>query len=117
MEGGNDSGGGLKYCEGRWWFDHQRGRGDEGRRGVLVVRFEGRTAGGEKGRGGIRRHPFKRHGGGIEEGGPGSVSAWKREKEGEGAWCDGGRLGAASNGPRSSGTGGTVPRGHGSPGG
>jgi hypothetical protein len=81
VEGGNDSGGGLKYCEGRWWFDHQRGREDEGRRGVLVVRFEGRTTGGKKGRGGIRRRPFKRRGGGIEEGGSG---VGVRVEEGEG---------------------------------
>jgi hypothetical protein len=47
---------------------------------VLVVRFEGRTEGGEKGCGGDGRCPFKYHGGG-----PGSVFMWRREKEGGGA--------------------------------
>jgi hypothetical protein len=55
-------------------------------------------------------------GGGRGRGGLGSVSAWRREKEGRGGWRGGGRLEAADNGPRPSGMGNAVLRGQGSPG-
>jgi hypothetical protein len=54
---------------------------------------------------------------GLEEGGPRWVSAWMREKEGEGGWRSGGRLGAVDNDLRPSGACSPVPRGQGSPGG
>jgi hypothetical protein len=65
VEGENGGGGGLKYGEGQRRFGHRRGPEAEGRGGVLMVSFKGRTEGGEKGRGSVRRHPFKWRSGGI----------------------------------------------------
>jgi hypothetical protein len=92
---------------------HDHWRAPEAEREVLVVRFEGRTEGREKGRGGVGWHPFKRHGGGRGSG------VGVRMEEGEGRRGGGGLAWRrpAGNDPRLSGAGGVVLRGLGSPGG
>jgi hypothetical protein len=100
--GGEMRGGGVRRVDGK---GAERKR-ERGRHPAFLNRMKGR----ERERESVASQRQENEGGGV-----GTPHGGGRRKE-RGAWRGGGRFGAASNGPRPSGTGGAMPRKQRSPG-